>query len=181
MCVFSYICVWCVDCCFYHKSSLLSAQALMARPHLSIIEEYRATMKIISFALGQPCHCPGTTEVSVNEIWLNCQTTSNMRHHIGDITTYQIWSEWLWGLAWSIMLQVNTMRSKHNGRYFTDDIFKLVFLFGPVYNKPALVQFKTWHRTGDKPNHRRLVYERIYASPGLNVLITTVQYESSVN
>ena len=54
-----------------------------------------------------------------------------------------------------------------NGRHFTDDILKCIFMNdmfyvligislkfvpnGPVDNKPALVEVMAWHRPGDKP------------------------------
>ena len=57
---------------------------------------------------------------------------------------------------------------RQNGRYFTDDIFKRVFLnenycvfirislkyvlSGPNINMPALVQMMAWRRTCDKPS-----------------------------
>ena len=61
----------------------------------------------------------------------------------------------------------NTLRSIQNGRHFTDDIFKFIFLNenvwisiklslnfvsnGPVDNMLKLVQIMAWRRTGDKP------------------------------
>ena len=62
---------------------------------------------------------------------------------------------------------VNTLRPRQNGRHFTDDIFKCIFLnenagillkislkFVPkvrINNIPALVQIMAWRRPGDKP------------------------------
>ena len=61
---------------------------------------------------------------------------------------------------------VNTLRPRQNGRHFTDDIFKCIFLnenawillkislkFVPKVwiNIPALVQIMAWRRPGDKP------------------------------
>ena len=62
---------------------------------------------------------------------------------------------------------VNTLRPRHNGRHFADDIFKCIFLNenvwipikismncvpkGPIDNNPALVQIMAWRRPGDKP------------------------------
>ena len=67
---------------------------------------------------------------------------------------------WYWGL-------INTLRPRHNGRHFADDIFKCIFLNenasiaikislkfvpkGPINNIPALVQIMAWRRPGDKP------------------------------
>ena len=82
----------------------------------------------------------------------------------------------------------NTLRPRQNGRHFTDDIFKCILLNenvwimikislkfvpkGPINNIPVLVQIMAWRRPGDKPLSEpiRLVYRRIYASPGLNEL-----------
>ena len=60
----------------------------------------------------------------------------------------------------------NTLRPRHNGRHFTDDIFKYIFLNeivwipikislkfvpkGPINYIPALVQIMAWRRPGDK-------------------------------
>ena len=42
---------------------------------------------------------------------------------------------------------------------------------GPIYNIPALVQIKAWHRPGDKPLFEpMIVHWRTYASLGLNEL-----------
>ena len=62
---------------------------------------------------------------------------------------------------------VNTLRPRHNGRHFADDIFKCFFLnenvwipikFSlkfvpkvPINNIPALVRIMAWRRPGDKP------------------------------
>ena len=62
---------------------------------------------------------------------------------------------------------LNTLRSRQNGRHFTDDIFKCIFLnenvwisinislkFVPkvqINNIPTLVQIMAWRRPGDKP------------------------------
>ena len=62
---------------------------------------------------------------------------------------------------------INTLRPKQNGRHFTDDIFKCIFLNendwislkislkfvpkGPINNIPALVQIMAWRRPGGKP------------------------------
>ena len=61
----------------------------------------------------------------------------------------------------------STLRSSQNGRHFTDDTFKHIFLNesirislklslkfvpkGPINNVPALVQNRAWRRPGDKP------------------------------
>ena len=72
-------------------------------------------------------------------------------------------------LRWVVMAgyQVNTLRSRQDGRYFADDVLKWFFLIenvwislkiplkfvpkGPVNNIPALVQIMAWRRPGDKP------------------------------
>ena len=62
---------------------------------------------------------------------------------------------------------INTLRPRQNGRHFTDDTFKRIFLNeniriliklslksvpkGPINNIPAMVQIMAWHRPGDKP------------------------------
>ena len=62
---------------------------------------------------------------------------------------------------------INTLRSRQNGRYFADDIFKCIFLNENAWislkislkfvlkvridNIPALVQIMAWRRPGDKP------------------------------
>ena len=61
----------------------------------------------------------------------------------------------------------NTLRPRQNGRRFTDDTFKRIFVNenvrilikislkfvpkGPINNNPALVQIMAWRRSGDKP------------------------------
>ena len=62
---------------------------------------------------------------------------------------------------------MNTLRPSQNGRHFTDDVFKCIFLNenvwillklslkfvpkGPINNIPSRVQVMTWRRQGDKP------------------------------
>ena len=62
---------------------------------------------------------------------------------------------------------LNTMRPRHNGRHFADDVFKCIFLNEKVLisikisqnlvlkcsinHIPALVQIMAWRRPGDKP------------------------------
>ena len=75
---------------------------------------------------------------------------------------------WPWKLhCWKCQLAINTLRPRQNGRHFTDDIFKYIFLNenvwipvkislkfvpkGAINNIPALVQIMTWRRSGDKP------------------------------
>ena len=81
------------------------------------------------------------------------------------------------------LVWLNTMGPGQNGRHFSDDIFKCLFLNenirisieislkfvprGPINNIPALSQIMAWRRSGDKPlSERCLVYWRIYASLG---------------
>ena len=75
-----------------------------------------------------------------------------------------------YGIPWTMLNlgpTVNTSRPRQNGRHFTDDIFKCIFLnenvwipikislkfvpHGPINNIPALVQIMAWRRPGDKP------------------------------
>ena len=82
---------------------------------------------------------------------------------------------------------MNALRQRQNGRHFTDDIFKCIFLNekvwnsikiplkfvpgSPINNKPALVQIMAWRRTGDTPLFEPMlawlidVYMRRPASP----------------
>ena len=62
---------------------------------------------------------------------------------------------------------MNSSSPPHNGRHFTDDIFKCIFMNekfcisiqislkfvpkGLINNKSALIQVKAWRWTGDKP------------------------------
>ena len=62
---------------------------------------------------------------------------------------------------------INSLRPRHNGRHFADDIFRCIFLNenawilikislkfvpkGSINNIPALVQIMDWRRPGDKP------------------------------
>ena len=64
-------------------------------------------------------------------------------------------------------LYINTFRPRQDGRYFTDDVLKCIFLNenvwislkipmkfvpkGPINNIPALVPIMAWRRPGDKP------------------------------
>ena len=78
-----------------------------------------------------------------------------------DVTTHP-YSNFIGGWA-----KVNILRPRQNGRHFTDDTFKRIFLNktfrisikislkfvpkGPINNISALVQIIAWLRSGDKP------------------------------
>ena len=71
-------------------------------------------------------------------------------------------------------MSINTLRTRQNGCYFPDDIFKCIFLkenvqvsirislkcvrTGPIDNKAALVQVMARYQIGDKPfsDHRSI-------------------------
>ena len=69
----------------------------------------------------------------------------------------------LWGLIW-VLIHINTLRPRQNGRHFPDDkcillnenvwvsikISLKIFLNGFINNIPALVQIMVWRRGGDK-------------------------------
>ena len=82
---------------------------------------------------------------------------------------------------------INTLRPRQNGRHFTDDIFKCIFLSenvwipiiisinfvpkGPVDNIPALVQLMAWRRPGDKP-----LYEPMMVSLTTHICVNRPQW-----
>ena len=69
--------------------------------------------------------------------------------------------------VYQLLLTVNTLRPRQNGRHFADDIFKCLFINEnvwisikislkfvprcPIDNIPALLQIMAWRRSGDKP------------------------------
>ena len=72
-----------------------------------------------------------------------------------------------WLGDWYIVIYINTLRPRQNGRRFADDTSKRIFLNenvrisikislkfvpkGPINNNPALVQIMAWRLSGDKP------------------------------
>ena len=78
-----------------------------------------------------------------------------------------------YGFIDDILLLLNTVRPKQNGRHFPDDIGKCIFvngnvwisikispkfvLKGPINNIPALVQIMALHRPGDKPSSQPIM------------------------
>ena len=85
----------------------------------------------------------------------------------------------------------NTLRPRQNGRHFTDDIFKCIFLNenasiaikislkfvpkGPINNIPALVQIMAWRRPGDKP-----LSEPMMVSLPMHICVTSPQWVNSL-
>ena len=75
--------------------------------------------------------------------------------------------EWRQHSSSCVIVIVNTLRPRQNGRHFADDMFKCIFLNENVWipikialkfvpkgsnnNNPALVQIMAWGRPGDKP------------------------------
>ena len=73
----------------------------------------------------------------------------------------------LWDAVNSSPPAVNSSPPGQNGRYFTDHVFRCIFLNekfcilikislkfvpkGPINNSPALVEIIAWYRIGDKP------------------------------
>ena len=84
----------------------------------------------------------------------------------------------------------NTLRLRQNGRHFTGDIFKCIFLKenvwipikislkfvpkGPINNIPALVQIMAWRRPGDKP-----LYEPMMVCLLTHICVTRPQWVKS--
>ena len=110
---------------------------------------------------GQCFTSTGISIIEVNTLmlmtWLLCP--HRIRHSRHDIN-----NQWINTNQTSIL---NSLRPRQNGRRFTDDIFKCIFLNenvsiaieislkfvpkGPINNIPALVQIMAWRRPGDKP------------------------------
>ena len=82
---------------------------------------------------------------------------------------------------------INKLRPRQNGRHFTDDIFKCIFLNenvwitikismkfvpkGPINKIPALVQIMAWCRPGNKP-----LSEPMMVSLPIHICITLPQW-----
>ena len=87
---------------------------------------------------------------------------------------------------------VNTLRQRQNGRYFTDDIFKCIFLNKKVWislkislkfvpmvrisNIPALVQIMAWRRPGNKP-----LSESMMISLQIHICVTRPQWVKKIS
>ena len=87
------------------------------------------------------------------------RTMNSLNHHLQNASRFD--------KASSLCYWVNTLRPRQNGRHFTDDILKCIFLNenawipikislkfvpeGPINNISALVQIMAWRRIGDKP------------------------------
>ena len=85
-----------------------------------------------------------------------------------------------------LIMIMNTLRPRQNGRHFADDIIKCIFLNGnvwisikvslkcvpkgPINKIPALVQIMAWRRPGDKPLSEPMMV-RLPTQLGLNELI----------
>ena len=88
-------------------------------------------------------------------------------------------------------LGVNTLRPRQNGRRFTDDVFKCIFLNEnvwislkisltcvpkvPINNIPALIQILAWRRSGDKP-----LSEPMMVSLLTHICVTRPQWVNSL-
>ena len=88
--------------------------------------------------------------------------------------------------------RVNTLRPKPNGRSFTDDSFKWIFLNkivwislkislkfvpkGPINNIPALVWIMAWRRSGNKP-----LSEPMLVSLPTHICVTSPQWVKGFN
>ena len=86
----------------------------------------------------------------------------------------------------------NILRTRHNKRYFADDIWKYIFLNenawipinislkfipkGPINNIPALVQIMAWCRPGDEP-----LSESTMVSLPTHICVTRPQWVNKLN
>ena len=86
---------------------------------------------------------------------------------------------------------LNTLRPKQNGRHFTDDTFKCIFLNAnmwisikislkfvpkdPINNIPALVQIMAWRRSGDKPLSEPMMFSLL-----THICVTRPQWVNNV-
>ena len=86
-----------------------------------------------------------------------------------------------------ILLSINTLRPRQNGRHFPDDNFKRIFFNenvwfpikislkfvpnGPIDNIPTLVQIMAWRRPGDKP-----LFEPMMVSFLTHICVTRPQW-----
>ena len=100
--------------------------------------------------------------VFAGDRWIPSQMVTNAEsismswhHHVMCVT------------VWTHLICINTLRPRQNGRHFSDDTFKRMFLNenirisikislnfvpkSPIDNIPALVQIMAWRRPGDKP------------------------------
>ena len=91
-----------------------------------------------------------------------------------------------------LVTDINTFRPRQNGRHFTDDIFKCIFLdenvwifikislkfvpMVPINNIPALVQIKAWRRPGDNPFSEPMVVSFV-----THICVTPPQWVKSVH
>ena len=87
----------------------------------------------------------------------------------------------------TLLLLLNTLRPRQNGRHFAEDIFKCILLNenvwitiknslkflpkGPINNIPALVQIMAWRRPGDKP-----LSEPMLVSLPMHICVTLPQW-----
>ena len=78
-----------------------------------------------------------------------------------------IWNRWWDAVKSHGTSIINTLRPRQNGRHFTNDIFRGIFVYerfcilikislkfvpkGPIDNNSALVKIMTWHQIGNKP------------------------------
>ena len=102
--------------------------------------------------------CTRSSATSMLILWWRKTAMPNQSFYTAYIPRYTR-SKWVNGF--------NTLRPGQNGRHFTDDIFKCIFLNknvwipieislkfvpkGPINNIPSLVQIMAWRRPGDKP------------------------------
>ena len=102
-------------------------------------------------------------------------------------------------VCWTYRAYLNTLRLRQNGCYFTDDIFKWLFLNkdfhvmieitlnfipqGPIDNKWILFQIVVWCQSGNKPliwTNVGIGYRGICASPSL-IELRLIQGRSKVS
>ena len=132
-------------------------------------------------------HCPGlgiTSPIS-SILWFSHVLQLSKQWFLLKITfTYDgCHCSWLqWHPA-----NINTLRSRQNGRRYPDDILKCIFLnenvwirinislkfvpMGQINNIPSLVQIMAWCRVGDKP-----LFEPMMVNLVMHICVTRPQW-----
>ena len=100
--------------------------------------------------------------------WLwRCTTTELENSYFWTMTSVNLECTPAWFATTLVGNRFNTLRPRQNGRHFSDDIFKCIFVNenvwisieislkfvpkSPINNIPASVQIMAWRRPGDNP------------------------------
>ena len=130
-------------------------------------QNHLKTQQFMEWVNTMQCNAMQCNKIQHNTIQYNKIQYNTIQYNTIQYNTSQYKTLFFIPLQSMIILYLNSSPPGQNGRHFTDDVFKYIFMNkkscifirislkfvpkGPIANTSALVLVMAWRRTGDKP------------------------------